>query len=100
MPVRNSIHINVSFGLVMGKIYTHENDLIVTLIDNDNIYPFSGNVKCAAQYLMEKIGGWEVELKVMHPSTTSRKKKNKIRELIKETELDERLMVKYLLLLI
>ena len=85
MSIANNTHISIGFGITLGRLYYTEGEFFCFLMDNESIKPFATNkVHMMSEYLTETLSKTNAEIswQVSYPSTTPRKKKKKIKDLV------------------
>ena len=83
------VHINVGFGIRLGRIYYYEKEFHAVIMNNVSIIPFSTRTAShMAEYLLEVLSktNADIDWKLNYPTTTTRKKKKKIKDLFSEEQ--------------
>jgi|GEM_PF-6001028 len=101
--MKDLVHISIGFGINLGRIYYYEREFHAMIMNNVSIIPFSTKkAHIMSEYLTELLSKTtaEIDWKLNYPTTTTHKKKNKIKALLLEEQtLTKAHLMKYLLLL-
>ena len=99
---KNCIHINISFNIVLGKCYYLDNEFCVILMDNYSMIPYRSKKICdCVNWLYDNISSYDGEIHIMvnYPNNISKKKKQKIKQLVELTDFNKTILTKYISIL-
>ena len=101
--LENNPHFSFGFGCSLGRVYYQDKEFVCITMDRASYIPFATTcLQNMVKYLLnlfERANG-DIDWTFNHPSNFPKRKKNKINQLLKETDCDKNILTRWLLLLI
>ena len=101
--LENNPHVAFGYNCSLGRVYYQDREFVCIMMNRESYLPFATTrLQNMVDYLLvlfENAHG-DVDWTFNHPSTFSKRKKNKIKQLLTHTDCDKNILKKWLVLLL